>query len=62
MAILNKAEFEKEIKDAIENGTKLYAEVEAMYQYIPGDKPTTVTLHVRIPINGWIRELPETES
>jgi hypothetical protein len=58
LAILKRAYFEKEIKDAIEKATQLYAIVTVKKQIL--DLPTsTIILNVEIPINGYIEDFPE---
>jgi len=56
LTILKKAEFEKEIKDAIEKTIDCYANVQVKEQIV--DDITTITLEVSIPMNGLIEDLP----
>ena len=57
MAFLKRAEFEKQIKDAIEKATQLYANVTVKKQIL--ELPTsTIILNVEIPINGYIEDFP----
>ncbi|MCJ7635404.1 hypothetical protein MUP77_23820 [Candidatus Bathyarchaeota archaeon] len=62
MAILKKAEFEKEIKEAIEKATSLYVDVKVKKQAIDRHGPTTVFLEVEICINGLIEDLSEGDA
>ena len=59
MTVLKKAEFEKEIEEAIAEKTNLRAEVQAVSQEVPYtcSSPTIVKLRVLVWINGEIEDL-----
>jgi len=55
---LKKEELERELREAIQDATRLYAQVKAVKQYCSVSDPTSeVLFEVRVLINGHVDDL-----
>ena len=61
MAVLKKAEFEKELKEAIGKTTKLLCDIKLVKQFIRLTSPTTIEFTGQIEINGEVENLPSVD-
>jgi hypothetical protein len=58
LTICKKAAFEKLIKDAIEQTTKLWTHVKVAEQHFDGCCTSNIVLEVEIAINGYLEDVP----